>query len=466
MRVFKPKYLVGKDKDERWQRNQYGTAKCWYVSVRGPGARWWSIKGFTDKSMTIELGRRIERLVAHQANREPPDAGLTAWIETLSPQVRTRLVQVGILDGRRAAATKPLTGHLEDFRRALLAKGVTGRHADLVTGRARRIILGCGFERWSDIEPGKVERFLADLRAASGTKPGISNQTHNFYVAAIQQFCGWMTREERAGESRVARLETLNVRVDRRHDRRALGELQRLLAAADDGPDRCGMTGPERTMLYRLAVETGLRAGELRSLTRSSFDLDADPPTVTVEAAYSKHRREDVLPLRPDTAAGLKAFLAFKAATALAFNMPCRRMIAPMLRADLGAAGIPYRDPSGRVADFHALRHTFITNLARGGVHPLAAQDIGRGIEVTFKFGQRQFRHVRSAVPGLILQPVIHGIPVEAPVPADLLSWQLTFRGQFVERGPGDLQVRRQLPDGHHHVGRRLAHGGVLTPRA
>jgi hypothetical protein len=34
-----------------------------------------------------------------------------------------------------------------------------------------------------------------------------------------------------------------------------------------------------------------------------------------------------------------------------------------MLRIDLGAAGIPYQDESGRFADFHSLRHTFITNL-------------------------------------------------------------------------------------------------------
>ena len=55
-------------------------------------------------------------------------------------------------------------------------------------------------------------------------------------------------------------------------------------------------------MLYTLAVSTGLRAGEIRSLTPTSFDLDADSPTVTVAAAYSKRRREDVQPIRGDFA--------------------------------------------------------------------------------------------------------------------------------------------------------------------
>ena len=49
-----------------------------------------------------------------------------------------------------------------------------------------------------------------------------------------------------------------------------------------------------------------------------------------------------------------------------------------MIRLDLEAANICYQDPQGRVADFHALRHTFITNLARAGVHPRHAQALAR----------------------------------------------------------------------------------------
>ncbi|MFH5804676.1 hypothetical protein [Alienimonas sp. DA493] len=37
-----------------------------------------------------------------------------------------------------------------------------------------------------------------------------------------------------------------------------------------------------------------------------------------------------------------------------------------------------YRDAAGRVLDFHALRHTFVTNLARSGVHPKHAQALAR----------------------------------------------------------------------------------------
>lgn len=49
-----------------------------------------------------------------------------------------------------------------------------------------------------------------------------------------------------------------------------------------------------------------------------------------------------------------------------------------MLQHDLKSAGIPYVDPDGRYADFHALRHTFITNLMKSGVNPKTAQSLAR----------------------------------------------------------------------------------------
>src|SRR5208337_5177677 len=51
-------------------------------------------------------------------------------------------------------------------------------------------------------------------------------------------------------------------------------------------------------------------------------------------------------------------------------------------RKDLAAAGIPYLDGQGRRADFHALRHTLATNLARCGVLPRVAMEFMRHSEM------------------------------------------------------------------------------------
>jgi len=68
----------------------------------------------------------------------------------------------------------------------------------------------------------------------------------------------------------------------------------------------------------------------------ADFDFSREPQTVTVRAESSKHRREDVLPLRPDAARAIKAHVALKLPGARVFMVPHRT--AEMLRADLEAA--------------------------------------------------------------------------------------------------------------------------------
>ncbi len=163
-------------------------------------------------------------------------------------------------------------------------------------------------------------------------------------------------------------------------------------------------------MLYHLAVETGFRAGEIRHLTPIAFDLVDDAgklhpdPTITIAAAYSKRRREDVQPIRREFAAALMKFLKGKDSSAPVFGLPKGYHLSKIIRRDLEAARgawideaptaterhhrgqsdfLMYTDHAGRKADFHSLRHTYITNLARGGVHPKVAQTLARHSTIT-----------------------------------------------------------------------------------
>ncbi len=159
--------------------------------------------------------------------------------------------------------------------------------------------------------------------------------------------------------------------------------MRRLLAATCQGPERFGMSGPERALLYRVTLETALRRNELRSLKVSSFDFARN--TVTVRAGYSKRRCEDTLPLRPETAAELQTFLAGKVPGVKAFGGTCKHLTdktAKMIEADLGGAGISYVGGAGRYRDFHALRHTCGSWLAAAGVHPKVIQEIMRHSDI------------------------------------------------------------------------------------
>ena len=381
MRIFKTTY-----KDRKGRTRE---AADWYVEFRDHNATVRRLPAFTSKAASEEMGRNLVKLVEfHKGSGGQTDPALSRWLADLPERTRAKLVSIGLLSAERAAVSKPLADHVEDFGKALQAKGNSPEHVKLVTARVRRIVEGCAFRFYGDISASKAMMFVAELQADTPEKRGISAQTFNFYIAAIKQFCRWMVKDRRATESPVAHLDGLNVKTDRRHDRRALAvdELVRLLDVTVNGPERCGMQGEERLMLYWLAAETGLRSKELRSLSRQSFDLDGDQATVTVRAGYSKRRREDTLPLRSELAQALRCYLAKKTPNAPAFPMPDRQRVIDMLRADLDAADIPYavEGPNGPLyADFHALRHTFITMLATSGVHPKVAQALARHSTIT-----------------------------------------------------------------------------------
>ncbi len=321
---------------------------------------------------------------------------------------------------------RSLDEHLDEFERALCDKGVTQKHAKLTTWRARNAFKDMQVTQWTQISHSNVESWLAARR-----RKGTSAQTSNHYLRAIKQFCRWMVRDRRAGESPIAMLSTVNVRSDRRFIRRALSldELRWLLAHTTTRPILCHMTGPDRVLLYLLAVETGLRASELKSLTVSNFVLDSNPPTVTVGAGYSKHRKDDTLPLRPQLATRLQKQFMGRGSRAKAFRVPYNYDTADMIESDLEAARLEwlkqFKDPKEReeqeksiflrywhedtkqVADFHALRHTFITNLARSGIHPKLAQSLARHSTITLTMDRYSHTELAEQAQALAALPDI-----------------------------------------------------------
>ena len=359
-------------------------SRKWYVEYKDANGRVRRKAGYTDRKATEQLAAELERTAEH--------------------------VRSGYRPKEHEHLARPLSEHLADWREALKAKGTSDRQVQQVHNRAKRIVDTCGFVVWGDVQAAKVQKALAEMRKDTEEKRGISAQTSNWYLQAAKAFCEWLVMENRAPENPLAYLEGLNVRTDRRHDRRALtpDECVRLLATTAKGPTRWKMTGPERAMLYRVALESGLRAGEARTLTVCACRLEDDPPVLVVRAAYSKHRREDSQPIPPGLAEALKGLVAGRAADDRVFpNMPVRQHTAKMLRADLEDAGIPYRDDAGLVADYHALRHTFISNLARGGVHPKVAMDLARHGDVNLTMARYSHTVVADRAEALAALPCL-----------------------------------------------------------
>ena len=214
-------------------------------------------------------------------------------------------------------------------------------------------------------------------------------------------FSKWLRDAGRCRDDRLAPLngKGYNAAADRRHSRRELadGEIVALLRAAEGDGVVGGMAGPDRAVLYTLAVTTGLRAGELASLTPASLNLDGTPPVVVVEAERSKRRQRDTQPLPREVAAILRPWLEGREPGEPCFGFDPKAGAA-MVRRDLETARaawlaeaptaaerearaesdfLRYEAAAG-LADFHALRHSFVSRLVRSGVSPKVAQRLAR----------------------------------------------------------------------------------------
>jgi hypothetical protein len=137
-----------------------------------------------------------------------------------------------------------------------------------------------------------------------------------------------------------------------------------------------GISSLERSLIYRFAVESGLRYNEIKTLKVSDFDFDNY--TVEIRDGNEKSKRGAVLPLRKSTADMIKQFVSNKLPQALAFTLKKGAM---MMRLDLKSAGIPY-EVDGRFADFHSLRHSTASLLIQTGANPKVIQSIMRHQDV------------------------------------------------------------------------------------
>ncbi len=376
VRIFKQQYTTVKNGQKVTRQS-----RKWYVEYRDADGVRRRVPAYADKAATRQYAAQLEREAEQR--------------------------KAGLVDKYTEHRKRPLTQHVDDWRKSLLDGGVTSTYAELSTGRVGAILDGTKAVFWNDLDANRTTAYLAERRDA-----GLSIESSNHYLRRMKQFARWMVKTKRAPDNPLDCLSLQNPRTDRRHDRRPLSddELVALLDCTRKGPVRHGMSGPERGLPYHLAVETGFRASEIRSLTPVAFDLVDDAskmhtnPTITIAAAYSKRRREDVQPIRPVFARDLVTFLSGRDPSAPVFNLPPGCPLSKLIRRDLEAARaawieeaqvpderdrreqsdfLMYTDSTGRVADFHALRHTYITNLTRGGVHPRLAQRLARHSTIT-----------------------------------------------------------------------------------
>src|SRR5262249_47189692 len=139
------------------------------------------------------------------------------------------------------------------------------------------------------------------------------------------------------------------------------------------------------------------------------FNLDSDPPTVIVKAGYAKNGQTATQPLATDLAGELTNYLAGKPRRGPVWPGTWADRAAKMLDRDLTTARdrwlesfqdghqraeaersdfLAYVDADGRYADFHALRHTYISRIVQSGASAKTAQTLARHSTVQLTLGR------------------------------------------------------------------------------
>ncbi|VAX42172.1 hypothetical protein MNBD_PLANCTO02-816 [hydrothermal vent metagenome] len=317
--------------------------------------------------------------------------------------------QAGLIDQYDEHLENRIDIHLEDFRQSLLEKNSSPRHITQTCNRLALIVSECGFRTLADLAGSSVTNWLLQKRKSKAF--GI--KTSNYYLSVVKQFGSWLVQNRRLPENPFQHLKNLNAQVEDNRSRRTLTKIEfgQLLEVASKGKTFRGLSGYDRAVLYLVAVNTGFRANELSSLKYKNLNLDSNTPTITVEAAYSKRRREDIQPIRTDLAHVLKVWIQSNenpiSEDTQLWSETWSERAAKMLKQDLEAADIFYEDESGRVFDFHALRHQFISNLAESGVHPKIAQQLARHSTITLTMDRYTHSHEEKIVEALNLLPPV-----------------------------------------------------------
>jgi integrase len=334
-------------------------------------------------------------------------------------------------------AGTPIARHFEAYREHRVTQELNQARIKSTQSRLTRLATECGFKRLADLSGEVLTRWLGQQLAA-----GMGAGTRNEYRAEMIGFANWCVRSGRLTVNPFGDVPRANAKADQRRKRRALAEteLERLLYVArwrplaeygretirpetpegskrsnwrkapltydtlkdavtlaqerlTDNPDfaaKLDHRGRERALIYRTLVLTGLRRGELASLSIGSMELDAPTPFAVLAAGDEKNRQGSEIPLRVDLVVELREWIAEKRAGFTGSdkefsNLPLFSVPASLLRAlnrDLAAAGIPKTDDRGRAIDVHAMRMTLATMLNKAGVAPRTAQEIMRHSDI------------------------------------------------------------------------------------
>lgn len=237
--------------------------------------------------------------------------------------------EAGLVNPLKETLEREIDGHVDDYLTHLRTEGANAKHLSERERLLRTVLRECEIRTLNDLSADRITTFLADLRkkaTPNNKNPGLASaRTRDTYRGAVHAFAQWCvdTRPQRLRENPVSTC--AKPRGEAVHARRAesVENLQKLLKVAAERPllealtvrkgpkageryaevrpevrVRLLLEGRERALLYKTAILTGMRQGELGRLQVAHLKLNGQAPAVFVAPKHDSKNKQGVwLPL-------------------------------------------------------------------------------------------------------------------------------------------------------------------------
>lgn len=347
-------------------------------------------------------GRWTKTFYLNYGNRDIRSTGITDPM--LAEELRAREEAKLVLSENGIPAPgdnrRKLEFHIKEYEAKLTAPGRNPEYVAQTCEMIRKIAEASKWRSAMSIKASDVNTFIVGLREK------FTARTCHSYMTAVKGFTRWLHEQHSLPVDPLSGVKKPSPTREARR-RFLLPDEWRALRKATlaGGVKHHGMDAAERITLYCLAVQSGLRANEIRSLTRGNLFLDGPQPFVTCHGPNTKNGQDCRQYVKPELACEL---LALDRRGKVFPDLPARQYMAPMLRADLAAARAAWLEEAqdeaermrreesdfllpvnfgGERLDFHSLRHTTGALLALAGCHPKLVQEVMRHSSIVLTMG-------------------------------------------------------------------------------
>lgn len=277
-------------------------------------------------------------------------------LKELQAEADRRAAGIDTADGDRLRL--PIKELRDQYVAALDRAGGNPDHARITDCLLGKMIEAGNWQTFRDITPASIEKMLPGLAKTQSYQ--------NKFITRAKAFVHWLLPE--GWPDPLKKLKRVNEKnAKRTRERRAAKDADVAALFALGMPE-------ERRLALALAVLNGLRRNEVQKLAWDDLHLDAPIPFFGFLRKNGSDDTRDFIPMHPYVAALLRQRTPGMPGVKVVKHVPD----VDTLKKHWDQAGVVFVDERGRRLDYHALRHTFSTNLDRTGCSRATRKKIKR----------------------------------------------------------------------------------------